>query len=326
MASIRKVNNKWLAEIRTKGVYKSKTFFSKIEAQSWAIGIERNLGKHSHIASSYTLMDAIEKYQAEVSPTKKGARWEILRLNKLKRHKLADCKLSSITREDIQSWVDEQNKVLSPGSVRRELVLISSLLKVARVKWKWFEGEPIKDIDWPKAPQPRDRRISLDEIEKVLEALGYHEDKLINTINDELAVAFLFALETAMRQGEIWKLGWENIFLEKSYVRLTETKNGTSRNVPLSTRAKELLRKLEPAEKGKAFRSSQSSANTLFRRALKKTDIINLTFHDTRHEALTRLARKIDVLDLARMVGHRDPRSLMIYYNATATEIAGRLG
>ena len=52
----------------------------------------------------------------------------------------------------------------------------------------------------------------------------------------------------------------------------------------------------------------------------------NLTFHDTRHEGLTRLARKLDVLDLARMVGHRDPRSLMIYYNATATEIAGRLG
>jgi len=51
-----------------------------------------------------------------------------------------------------------------------------------------------------------------------------------------------------------------------------------------------------------------------------------MTFHDTRHEALTRIARKLDVLDLARMVGHRDARSLMIYYNATAEEIAQRLG
>lgn len=57
-----------------------------------------------------------------------------------------------------------------------------------------------------------------------------------------------------------------------------------------------------------------------------QSSISGLTFHDSRHEVLTRLARKIDVLDLARMAGHRDPRSLMIYYNATAEEIAGRLG
>lgn len=52
---------------------------------------------------------------------------------------------------------------------------------------------------------------------------------------------------------------------------------------------------------------------------------VDLTFHDARHEACTRLARKLEVLDLARMIGHRDPRSLMIYYNPTASEIAERL-
>ncbi|MDC7252931.1 hypothetical protein NMY25_001792 [Wohlfahrtiimonas chitiniclastica] len=52
---------------------------------------------------------------------------------------------------------------------------------------------------------------------------------------------------------------------------------------------------------------------------------VDLTFYDARHEACTRLARKLEVLDLARMIGHRDPRSLMIYYNPTASEIAERL-
>lgn len=50
-----------------------------------------------------------------------------------------------------------------------------------------------------------------------------------------------------------------------------------------------------------------------------------LTFHDLRHSAITRLAKKLDVLALAKMVGHRDLRQLMIYYNPSAEELAGRL-
>jgi len=64
----------------------------------------------------------------------------------------------------------------------------------------------------------------------------------------------------------------------------------------------------------------------LFRAARDPLPIENLCFHDTRHEAITRLARKLEILDLARTIGHKDLRSLMIYYNATASEIAGRLG
>jgi integrase len=64
----------------------------------------------------------------------------------------------------------------------------------------------------------------------------------------------------------------------------------------------------------------------MFAAATKRAGIEGLTFHDTRHEGLTRLAQKLEVLDLARMVGHRDLKSLMIYYNPTATEIADRLG
>lgn len=63
-----------------------------------------------------------------------------------------------------------------------------------------------------------------------------------------------------------------------------------------------------------------------FRRSVKKCKIDNLKFHDTRHEACTRLAQLIPLLDLAKMIGHRDIKSLMIYYDATPTEIANRLG
>src|SRR5438876_9719490 len=63
----------------------------------------------------------------------------------------------------------------------------------------------------------------------------------------------------------------------------------------------------------------------LFRKAKGRAEIKGLHFHDSRAEALTRLSRKVDVLTLARIVGHRDPRSLMIYYRESAEDIATRI-
>jgi len=73
------------------------------------------------------------------------------------------------------------------------------------------------------------------------------------------------------------------------------------------------------------FTVKDASFDTLWRKLRDKCEIEDLHFHDSRHEACTRLARKLEVLDLARMIGHKDLRSLMVYYNATASEIANRL-
>jgi len=91
--------------------------------------------------------------------------------------------------------------------------------------------------------------------------------------------------------------------------------------VPLSKEAKRLVGLIMDSE----LTVKSDVASTLFGRAVLKAEIEDLTFHDSRHEAVTRLAQKLDVLDLARMVGHRDLKSLMIYYNSTPEELANRL-
>jgi integrase len=328
MARIAKLKTgKWIAEVRRKvgddSFYKSETFNTKLEAISWSANLEQRVAAKGFNATGKTVGDAMRRYQEEICPTKKGERWEIIRLKKLLRQSIADYILSDLTPEDITRWIKTQT--ISPASVRRELGLISSVLKVARVKWKWISQEVMRDVDKPRKSPPRDRRINQEEIDRVLLALGYEENEPIRTKRQQLAVAFLLALETAMRQGEIWNLEWPDIFLNERYLTLHDTKNGTRRNVPLNKRAVQLLEKMEPAPEGNLFSFPQASAEVIFRRSVMLTGIDNLHFHDTRHEALTRLARKLDVLDLARMVGHKDPRSLMIYYNATASEIASRL-
>ncbi len=328
MASYRKLpSGKWRAEVVTNGIRKSKSFATKPEAQIWALETEAELAGGESILSGKTVAEALSRYAEEVSPTKKGERWERVRAIALARMELGSMSLESLSTQVMNKWIAERGKSVSPSTVNRELNFLSSVFEYCVTHWRWLKANPIKGTLKPKNPPPRDRRISDTEIKCILLALdGFDEE--VHTLRHEIAVGFLLALEIAMRQSELLGLSWENVYLDQNYVHLPITKNGTSRDVPLSSRAIELLTLMAESQQpiGRVFKSNQKSVGTIFRRAVQIAGLVNFTFHDTRHEALTRLARKIDVLDLARMVGHRDPRSLMIYYNATATEIAGRLG
>lgn len=324
MATIRKLKSKkFLAEVRKLGQYKSKTFPTKTQAMAWAAETEQSLCPDS-LVSGKTLGDIFKRYRDDISPQKKSWRTEHNRLNKFMRHDLAVVPLADIKQSHFHEWIADALTSLKTSSVNRDLNLLSAVFEQGK-RWSWTDSNPIRGIKRPKNPEPRDRRISEKEIKRILDALLF-DGKTVTKQRDEIAIAFLLALETAMRQGEIWGLEWDDVYLEKRFVRLHETKNGTKRDVALSTEAVRLLNLLLPTDNARVFSSNQQSSATIFRRSLILSGIKALTFHDTRHEALTRLARKLDVLDLARMVGHRDPRSLMIYYNATAEEIAQRLG
>lgn len=323
MATIRRTKTKrWHAEVRKLGVQKSKTFDTKIQAQVWAIELEQSL-KPGALVLSKTLADALNRYRDEISPKKKSARNEHNRINKFLRNKITHLVLTDIHHTHIDEYIDEELTRIKGSSVNRDLNLLSAVFEQAK-RWSWCDKNPIRGIRRPKNPQPRDRRISEDEIKRILFALDF-DGETVNDQRDEIAVAFLFGLETAMRQGEIWKLCWSDVYIKQCFVKLHDTKNGSARDVPLSKEAIRLLELIKHKSKNRVFLSNQKSSATIFRRTVKMAGIEGMTFHDSRHEALTRLARRLEILDLCRMVGHRDPRSLMIYYNATATEIAGRL-
>jgi thiamine-monophosphate kinase len=78
----------------------------------------------------------------------------------------------------------------------------------------------------------------------VLLALGYDEHRPVESVRQYVAVAFLLALESAMRLGEICALRWEHIQASRGYLTLVDSKNADRRDVPLSRRAVALLGKL----------------------------------------------------------------------------------
>lgn len=339
MASFRKTATGWRAEIYVKGTRDSATFDTKAAAQQWALKRETELRSITSGAGSktHTVGDVLNAYRDKVSTTKRGERWERFRLDLIGKKEIegrpfAKIRLADLRPTHIAAWRDMRLREVTGSSVSREMSLLSHALDVAHKEWGWITSNPMKGVKRPADSPARDRLISPKEIESMTLALRFQEGLPVGLASQRIAVAFLFAIETAMRSGEILGLTSRTVDLDNRVAYLPLTKNGAARNVPLSRRAVELLAMLPPVDEGKPlFNLSDKSRDTIFRRArdkvfakVPKED--RLTFHDTRHEAITRLAKKLQPLDLARMTGHTDLNELLTYYNETAADIATRLG
>jgi integrase len=136
------------------------------------------------------------------------------------------------------------------------------------------------------------------------------------------------ALETAMRQGELIRLHWEHIDLNRRTAHLPDTKNGEARTVPLSTTAVRVLRTLPRGLHGPVFLGLTTEAvKRAYIRAVRRAGIENLRFHDLRHEATTRLFEKgLNIMEVASITGHKDLRMLRRYTHLKAEDLARKLG
>lgn len=319
MATFRKTKTGWRAEVARAGVRASKVFPSKREAQDWASRKEYEILNGSKISARMKLHNLFERYAREVSSKKRGYKWEALRLNKWGQSDLGEKSLSEISPADFAAWRDARLQKVAPSTVRREMTLMGSVFSVARREWGLIGDSPLTDVRKPQEAASRDRLPTSAELERLELSAG-------NDLSNATARAFhafLFAGETAMRAGEIIGMKWEHIDLERRVVELPITKNGTSRQVPLSRRAVELLERLP--ESDPAFALDSQQLDVLWRKVRDRAAVEGLTFHDSRHWAITQLAKKLDVMDLARMVGHRNVNQLLTYYNESAEDLAKRL-
>ncbi|WP_042264702.1 integrase [Paraburkholderia heleia] len=335
MASFKKDGDVWRVQIARRGVRMSGTFPTKKAAEAWAVERENEILKGTYTgAGTRTVADLFDEYARRVSDGKPGAQWERTRFKAFRRDfpELAGKLLTEVTSHDWGVWRDtrltgtDKIRKISAGSVIREVNLYSAAFQTAAREWKWLQASPLTDMKRPKEPKARDRRLSADEEGRLMFALGYEPGKAPETISARVALIVQFAIETAARASEITCLTWDRV--HEKHFHLDKTKTGVARDVPMSLRAREIIEEVRSVTGSlpTVFEVPSPSLDALFRKAKTRCGIADLHFHDTRHEAITRLAKKIDVLDLARMVGHRDLRMLQIYYNEHASDMADRLG
>jgi integrase len=305
VASFRQTPYGWRAEVYRNGIRRSASAFrTKAAARAWAARQEAEImaGVRGEIPD-ITVKALLERYRTEVSASKKGARWEAVRLMAWERDRLAQVRLRQLDAPHVSDWQQRRLKAVSSASVRRERNLLNNVFEIARKEWRWLGKNPFEGVRRPKDGRPRTRIASQEEI-----------DKLLAQASPAMARAITFALETGMRAGEIAALRE----VRGSVAFLLDTKNGEARAVPLSSRAIEVWQDGIPLSAG--------SISGLFARLCEDAGIEGLTFHDLRATAITRLAQKLDVLQLAKMIGHKNPKMLMVYYRESAEDIARKLG
>lgn len=144
------------------------------------------------------------------------------------------------------------------------------------------------------------------------------------------------AIETAARQSELLALKWADVDLVRSVMRIkgkdrangkSRTKNKAKyRDIPLSSRAKEILIVLPHSIDGKLFPTTASAVKQSFSRAATRAKIEDFHFHDLRHEGTSRLAEKLQMHELMKVTGHEDTRMLARYYHPRAEDLAKKLG
>jgi len=332
MSSIRKRGEKWQARVhRKENKPIVKSFNNKSDALKWARNVESqlDLGTLAPKQTMPRLMPIVDRYVEEVTPLKKGKSQERYRANQFKKTKLADMEIDKITGEVVAQYRNARLKEVSANTVRLELAFLSVVFEQCRKEWGLAVSNPVRQIRMPKPGKPRQRRLEAGEEEALLKACRESGAHYLQTF-------VILALETGMRFGELAGVTWENINLDKRTIYLPDTKNGSSRTVPLSTRALNAIQTQPRSIDGRLFLAKSGRIRSAFLIALTKAQatqpesrlfLRELRFHDLRHEAVTRLFEKgLNPIEVGMVSGHKTLSMLQRYTHIRSQDLVSKLG
>lgn len=308
MAAIRKHRDKWQAQVRLKGIKPIAMSFSlKSEAVAWARVTESKVTLGTYVdprpASSVTLSDVITRYLEQVSGSGKGNRPLASRLERL-RGALGAFSLNKLTASHLSEYRDRRLLVANPATVIHELSLVRRLMRLAVIDYGIALPQGIPQVRMPKMPRGRVRRLMAGEEERLL-AVCIKDDVLHDII--------LLAIETAMRRSELVNIRWDHIDWNNCTLRINKTKTGVPRVIPLSVIAISVLsRHFNPP--AAVFPVSASSISHGFASACREAGIVDLRFHDLRHEGVSRLFELgLNQMEVATISGHQTISMLQRY-------------
>jgi len=350
MASFEKRGSSVRAIVKFPDGKRSATFDTLTEARAWATNLERQKQQGALKNAKVRIVeDLILDYLPRAEMTDSG-RWNKLRLTNFCSNTLAKVSLDELTPHHVNEWIAERLEQVKAGTVNRELNLWRSVFTHGVQTRKWLNSNPCKDAIKPPAGARRDRPLLTSaEIDSIAIATGYNKESGLRTKTSRIGACFFLAMETALRSGEMLRIRPKDYNRNDRtlYIHALEkggrkgTMSGTrqaSRWVPLTSRAVEILDQLlvtMPQDQQAQPNFSMppylvgmvdSQRDALWRKARNRSGVVDLHFHDLKHEAATRLAKFIDVIALSHAIGTKDLKLLRdTYYNNDASRIAHSL-
>lgn len=356
MASFEKRGSSVRAIVRVPGGgKKTRTFDTQGEAERWGADMERKkeLGEADEFSGNGpTCGELFEEYEEEVASKTDSAKWNGLRLHKFQLDPLASKKIAAVTTHDINQWIkraqlrpsERDGEPISGSTVNRELNLMSGAFTYAIKVRKWLKVNPCHGAVRPPEGDPKKMPL-LSQLQRdaVAQAGGLDVDPQLHTKTARSVATFFASLETGMRSGENLRVKPEHYDRARRMIRVAAEEKGGRKSaksgrvrgikgrwVPLTDKAVELwdaLLATMPPGQPYIVGLTDGQRDALWRKVRDRVGMIDdYTFHHSKHEACTRLARFLDPLELSHAVGIKDIRLLRdTYYEPDAARAAARL-
>ena len=313
MSSIRKRQGKYQVQVRVQGQKITKTFRQLNHARRWGIYHENKIllgNKLEALSKNLSLRDLINKYIDEISPFKKGHIREKQRLIRILKESIVLQKIYQLNTKD---FIEYKNNRIKDGNrtCAYDLSLLHHIYNTAIKQWCYpITHNPLTNIQKPKCNPPRERRLSDNELKYILN----HNFKNRNMNN-----IIELAIETGMRKSEI--LSINNNDIKDNCIYLSDTKNNSPRKIPLTKKVKVIINKsILP------YSISSNAVRLNWYRMTKRAGIVDLHFHDLRHEAISRFFEKgLSIPEVSLISGHKDVRQLMRYTHLKINNLIDKL-
>ena len=325
------------AEVRLKGYPKQRgSFRTRTLAKKWIQDTESSIrdGRHFRLAEAkkHTVKDLIERfisqwltqYPHRIVRQSAYLDWWKNRLGHLLLSDLSPAALAE-ARDVLLSEKTPRGNIRTPSTVNRYLAAFSRALTIAMKEWGWLDDTPMRKISKPSEGKGRNRLLSLAEKDRLLKACKQSPSPYLYKIVS-------LALLTAMRQGEILSLTFENCDFHNKIITLEETKNGERRIIPITNVVADILNSCKNSDiaSGLVFNPTSSTNRSglvdvynAFRKAVKQAGISNFRFHDLRHAAASYLAMSGATQgELMTILGHKSPSMTRRYAHYSQKHVA----
>jgi site-specific recombinase XerD len=262
-------------------------------------------------------------------------------------------RIETITPKMVAYGRDALLKKFKPGTVNRYLSALSATLTCASREHGLRADNPVASVTWCKEPKGIVRWLSKDELAALRKALR-GDDPVTLDLRD----AFILALATGSRKGELWPLRWEQVDIQRRIILLEDTKNGDRRSLTLAGEALETMQRRHAeriallklpvvgsqvrkdryggytvsvvrANDGKFLMTSENvfcyrnKLEPAWTRARKKSGVDAFRWHDTRHTTASYMMMTgANLHEVATQLGHRNLETTRRYAHLSTEHMA----
>jgi integrase len=216
-----------------------------------------------------------------------------------------------LTRGDIATYIRKRRKGLlgeravADGTIRRELGILKAAFAMA-VEHEILAHDQLPTIKLPPMGKPRERYLSLDEIDRLLKAAA----TLSRDIRLSRIERFLWlALQTGARRDAILHLTWDRVDLERGLIDFRDPRLEESRKrrvvVPISESLMPVLRRAHAERRGQLVLDTTGPIRSVFDRACKLAGLEDVSPHVLRHTWASHASMNgVGLTEISRVLGN----------------------